>query len=83
LIQRKLSESASGRKADIANGKEILLGTNRFPDFNEKAHSNIDLTRVFKLPVVESDHQIEPIKLFRGSEENERLRLGADKVVKM
>lgn len=83
LIQRKLSESASGRKADIANGKEILLGTNRFPDFNEKAPSNIDLTRVFKLPVVESDHQIEPIKLFRGSEENERLRLGADKAVKM
>ena len=83
LIQRKLSESASGRKADIANGKEILLGTNRFPDFNEKAPSNIDLTRVFKLPVVESDHQIEPIKLFRGSEENERLRLGTDKAVKM
>ena len=83
LIQRKLSESASGRKSDIASGKEILLGTNRFPDFNEKAPSNIDLTRVFKSPVVESDHQIEPIKLFRGSEENEKLRLGADKVVKM
>jgi methylmalonyl-CoA mutase len=83
LIQRKLSESASVRKSDIASGKEILLGTNRFPDFNEKAPSEIDLTRVFKSPVLESDLQIEPIKLFRGSEEHERLRLGADKGVKI
>lgn len=83
LIQKKLSESASGRKSDIASGKEVLLGTNRFPDFNENAPSNIDFSRVFKYPPEESDHQIEPIKLFRGSEENERVRLGADKGVKM
>jgi methylmalonyl-CoA mutase len=82
-IQRKLLESASGRKSDIASGKEILLGTNKFPDINEKAPSEIDFTRVFKSPVFESDLQIEPIKLFRGSEEYERLRLEADKGVKM
>jgi len=82
-IQRKLSESASGRKLDIASGKEILLGTNRFPDINEKATSEIDLTRVFKSQVLESGLQIKPIKLFRGSEEYERLRLEADKGVKM
>jgi methylmalonyl-CoA mutase len=75
LIQRKLSESSSVRKSDIASGKEVLLGTNRFPDFTEKAPSEIDLTRVFKSPIFESDLQIEPIKLFRGSEEHERLRL--------
>jgi methylmalonyl-CoA mutase len=82
-IQRKLSESASGRKSDIAKGKEILLGTNRFPDLNEKAPSEIDLTRVFKSPVLGSDLLIEPIKLFRGSEEYERSRLEAGKGVKM
>ncbi|MGA2407145.1 MAG: acyl-CoA mutase large subunit family protein [Bacteroidales bacterium] len=82
-IQRKLSESASGRKLDIASGKEILLGTNRFPDINEKDISEIDLARVFKSQVLESDLQIEPIKLFRGSEEYERLRLKADEGVKM
>lgn len=78
-IQRKLSESACGRKLDIANGKEILLGTNRFPDLNEKAPSEIELTRVFKSTVLGSDLLIEPIKLFRGSEEYERLRLEGDK----
>jgi methylmalonyl-CoA mutase len=83
LIQKKLSESASQRKSDIAAGKEILLGTNRFPDLDEKAPSEIDLTRVFKSPVVGSDLQVEPIKIFRGSEEYERLRSGADKGTKM
>jgi methylmalonyl-CoA mutase len=79
LIQRKLSESSSVRKSDIASGKEVLLGTNRFPDFTEKAPSEIDLTRVFKSPVLTNDPEIEPIRLFRGSEEQERMRLETDK----
>ena len=82
LIQNKLSEVASRRKLDIANGKEILLGTNRFPDINEKASAGIDLTRVYKSQELEGDQEIEPIKLFRGSEEYEKLRLQADKEVK-
>jgi methylmalonyl-CoA mutase len=82
-IQRKLLESATGRKSDIASGKEILLGTNRFPDSNEKASSEIDLSRVFKSHILEGVLQVEPIKLFRGSEEYERLRLEADKEAKM
>jgi methylmalonyl-CoA mutase len=83
LIQKKLSESASRRKSDIASGKEILLGTNRFPDLDEKAPSEIDLARVFISPVVGSDLQVEPLKIFRGSEEYERSRLGAEKGTKM
>jgi methylmalonyl-CoA mutase N-terminal domain/subunit len=78
-----LSGSAIRRKSDIAAGKEILLGTNRYPDLDGKAPSDIDLTRVFKSPVLGSDLQVEPIKLFRGSEEYERLRLGADKGAQM
>jgi methylmalonyl-CoA mutase len=83
LIQKKLSGSAIRRKSDIAAGKEILLGTNRYPDLDGKAPSDIDLTRLFKSPVLGSDLQVEPIKLFRGSEEYERLRLGADKGAQM
>ena len=82
-IQRKLSESASGRISDIRSGKEILLGTNRFPDLNEKAPSGIDLARAFKSPVLQSGLEIEPIKLFRGSEEYEKLRLRTDEGVKI
>ena len=75
FIQKKVSESATKRKVDIANGKEILLGTNRFPDINEEAPSEIELSRVFKTEERGSDLLIEPIRLFRGSEENERVRL--------
>lgn len=78
FIQKKLSESAEKRKADIANGIEILLGTNRFPDTNEKASSEIELNRIFKTQDKETDLLIEPIRLFRGSEENERMRLKTD-----
>jgi methylmalonyl-CoA mutase len=81
-IQKKLTESAGKRKADIASGKEILLGSNRFPDTNEKALPGIDLNRIFKLKEYESDLLIEPIKLFRGSEEYERLRMGYDNGIK-
>ncbi|MGD0753637.1 MAG: acyl-CoA mutase large subunit family protein [Bacteroidales bacterium] len=79
LIQKKLSNSASSRRSDISSGKEILLGTNKFPDLNEKILSGIDLTRGFKSPVLANDLEIEPIILFRGSEEYERLRLEGDK----
>jgi len=83
FIQNKLSEAASRRKLDIASGKEILLGTNRFPDINEKAPSEFDLTRIFKSQELKSRQEIEPIKLFRGSEEHEKLRLQADKAIRM
>jgi len=82
-IQKKLSESASRRKSNIESGKEILLGTNRFPNLNEKAFSEIDLDRVFKTKVPTDGIQIEPINLFRGSEEIERIRLEKEKGEKM
>jgi methylmalonyl-CoA mutase len=79
FIQDKLAESSSIRKENITGRKEILLGTNRFPDVNEKAPSGTDLRRVFKAPVQEKGLLIKPIRLFRGSEEYERRRLGSDK----
>lgn len=82
LIQNRIAESAVKRKADIASGKEILLGTNRFPDINEKAPSEIELGRIFKSQEWERDLLIEPIRLFRGSEEYERLRIEVDKGIK-
>jgi methylmalonyl-CoA mutase len=78
-IQRKLSESANRRRSDIANGKEKLLGTNLFQDLRESTPDEIDLGRIFKSQEGNSDNLIEPIKLFRGSEEYERLRIAAEK----
>jgi methylmalonyl-CoA mutase N-terminal domain/subunit len=65
--------------SDIASGKEVLLGTNKFPDINEKVPSGIDLARAFKSSIPVKDDMVKPIRLFRGSEENERLRLKVEK----
>jgi methylmalonyl-CoA mutase len=82
LIQNKLAESAANRKKDIATGKEILLGTNRFTDVNVNAPSGIEISRLFKTQEPEGDDLlIEPVRLFRGSDEYERMRLEADKGV--
>lgn len=36
-VQAAVNESNKARHADIAKRKEVLLGTNQFPNFNEKA----------------------------------------------
>lgn len=78
-IQAKLSESADRRRSDIANGKEKLLGTNLFQDLSQSTPDKIDLSRIFKSQEEISDNLIEPIRLFRGSEEYEKLRIAAEK----
>jgi methylmalonyl-CoA mutase len=78
FIQKKLSETAGRRKEDIASGKEVLLGTNRFRNIDEKVPSGIELERIFKSKECEGGIQVEPIRLFRGSEECERVRLEDD-----
>jgi hypothetical protein len=45
---------------------------------NEKAPSAIDLNRIFNMREKEGELVIEPIRLFRGSEDYEKLRLKTD-----
>lgn len=40
-VQRKVNESGVKRHVDVARRKEILLGTNQYPNFNEKALDKI------------------------------------------
>ncbi len=41
-IQGKVNESGIKRHTDVARRKEILLGTNQYPNFNEKALDKIE-----------------------------------------
>ena len=41
-IQRSVNESGVKRHTDVARRKEILLGTNQYPNFNEKALDKIE-----------------------------------------
>lgn len=41
-VQKKVNESGVKRHSDVARRKEILLGTNQYPNFNEKALDKIE-----------------------------------------
>ncbi len=41
-VQKAVNESGTKRHADMARRKEILLGTNQYPNFNEKALDKIE-----------------------------------------
>jgi len=79
FIQNMISGMATRRKEDISNGKEKLLGSNLFPDNNEKALLYVDQGKLFKTFDYESDLLIDPVRLFRGSEEYEKMRLELEK----
>jgi methylmalonyl-CoA mutase len=82
FIQKIIKESAEIRKSDIAGKKEILLGTNKYPDFNETISSSVNYSKVFPDYPDGTDNIVEPVRLFRGAEEFERLRIEADKGIK-
>jgi methylmalonyl-CoA mutase len=81
IIQNILNRSAAGRKEDIAKRKEIILGTNQYPDSSEVI-KNIDRAVLFNKQVPEADQELEPVRLSRGAEEFEKLRMSVDASVK-
>jgi methylmalonyl-CoA mutase len=79
FIQTKLKESAASRKQDLATRKIVLLGTNQYPNTQEKISDTVDLNRALFRKKIEKDPIIEPITLFRGAEEFDKLRIAVDK----
>jgi methylmalonyl-CoA mutase len=78
IIQKSLRESAGKRLKDISGRKEILLGTNHFPDASQTL-PDVKLKPV-KSPLKEKkgDIIVEPLRFVRGGEELEKLRLAVD-----
>ena len=79
FIQNEIEKAAEIRKKNVATRRESILGTNQFPNFNEPL-ANMELTNVYT-PNTEAK-LFNPIKLFRASEEFEKLRLKTDKAAK-
>lgn len=76
FIQEQIKEVANKRRMNIANRKEILLGTNQFPNFNETVKEAIKTPeKKCACSCETADNVVEPIKEFRGAEEFEEMRL--------
>jgi methylmalonyl-CoA mutase len=82
FIQSKLSESGARRKKNKATRKTTILGTNQYPNNQEKISNTVDLNKVFSKKSVERNLTVEPITLLRGSQQYDKLRIAVDKAVK-
>lgn len=84
FVQNEIKASADGRHAAVARRKEILLGTNQFPNANEKAGD--------KVVVQEScccggdqhscEKTIETLSFERAASEFEKLRMATEHAAK-
>ena len=82
FIQSKVEEMASKRRSDISKRKEVFLGTNQYPNLKEKLTEKADLTRAFATDKSDGGTEVTPLRIARGAEEFEKLRLAVDNASK-
>ncbi len=81
-IQEQVNEMANKRNMDIANRKEILLGTNQFPNFTEKAEKDFEDYQFEAVDCSVEGAEIETLKPYRGAQAFEALRYRTDTFAK-
>ncbi len=75
FIQDMVRESAESRLNNLATRRDVLVGTNQYPDFLEEMSAEIrDIPMPQKKPGGDR-YIIEPLDLFRGSRDFENMRL--------
>jgi len=82
FIQDQIENTVKTRKMNIANRKEILLGTNQYPNFSEKFNSTMHLTGMYKGDKEVTGQWARPLKVTRGAKEFEVIRMKTEKKAK-
>jgi len=81
-IQHEIAKVAITKGKDIANRKASILGTNQYPNVDEKMLDQIEDEEDYEDEVAEGEEEkdptYEPIFLFRGAEDFEDLRLATE-----
>jgi len=79
FIQESIKKTAQKRDTNIAGRQEILLGTNQYPDFKERAKDRIKIKSRKAGASADCNNKIaEPIKIYRAGEAFEELRLNTE-----
>ena len=75
-IQSEIKAASAKRDMNIATRREILLGTNQYPNFSEKAPKDLTLNIVTRGADVQKSNTpiVEPIEKYRGAQAFEALR---------
>jgi len=79
FIQNKIRETAQNRDMAIATRKEIIVGSNQYPDFSE--HLNVEVNETVLNPgdCTAENPVAETLKPYRGAQEFERIRYITDR----
>jgi len=75
FIQEQIKETVLKRDMNIALRKEMLLGTNQYPNFTETVKNNVSDSIAFPKITPEQDAIAEPLRLYRGAVSFEKMRL--------
>ncbi|MEI8113643.1 MAG: methylmalonyl-CoA mutase family protein [Bacteroidia bacterium] len=78
FIQAEIKKMATKRDLNIATRRENLLGTNQFPNFNEKAEKEMDAAIFAPVDLTSEEAEIETLKPYRGAQAFESLRYKTD-----
>ena len=78
LIQDEIAETCRKKEMDIVQRKTVILGTNQYPNLNENMLEEI---RTKPSPEKEKPSTFKTIKLYRGAEVFEKLRLTTEQYV--
>ena len=75
FIQTEIEKTSQKRDLDIAMRKVVILGTNQYPNLNEKMNSKIEKDNVFSCHDNRVEGTIKKLKRYRAAEAFENLRL--------
>lgn len=78
-VQQAIKKTAAARLKNVSSRREVLLGTNQFPNFNEKASQKVQSTSKSSCSKESAIEQLCPV---RAAEEFETLRFATEKATK-
>ncbi len=78
FIQAEIKKMAAKRDLNIATRRENLLGTNQFPNFNEKIDHEMNPAVFAPIDITSDEAEIETLKPYRGAQTFEALRYKTD-----
>ncbi|HRX30792.1 MAG TPA: methylmalonyl-CoA mutase small subunit [Tenuifilaceae bacterium] len=79
-IQQQITETANKRNKNIASKREILLGTNQYPNFTEVIDPKVEPEAIKGQTHQKPEDAIaEPLVAYRGAQAFEELRYNTDK----
>lgn len=79
VIQDAIENSANARSVALANRREILLGTNQYPNFTEKMSDKIQSSNGHSCGCSDKETPLKTLKICRLAESFNELRLATEK----